>query len=193
MSEPAGRLVLVRHGETDWSRTGRHTSTTDVALTTHGREQAARLRRRLAGWRFALVVTSPLERARCTAELAGLAVDLVDPRLAEWDYGRYEGRTTAQIRQEVPGWTVWRGPVPGGETARQVGRRADVVLEEVGPRLADGDVALVGHGHMLRVLTARWLGLAPRAGALFVLDAGGLSLLGFEHGTPVVRRLNEPA
>lgn len=193
MSEPTGRLVLLRDGETEWSRTGRHTSTTDVVLTVRGREQAVRLRERLAGWRFVLVATSPMERAWRTAKLAGLAVDVVDPQFAEWDYGEYEGRTTAQIRRTVPGWTVWRGSVPGGETVRQVGRRADAVLARVRPRLADGDVALVGHGHMLRVLAARWLGLAPQAGALFVLDPGGLSLLGFEHETQVVRRLNQPA
>jgi probable phosphoglycerate mutase len=211
MTPPPHELWLARHGETEWSRTGRHTSRTDVPLTPAGEAQARRLGARLAEWRgpsgrtgpaaFAAVLTSPRLRARRTAELAGLTGDgfgypplVRDEHLAEWDYGAFEGRTTAEIRREVPGWTVWRGPVPGGETAGDVGARADdIIARLVLPRLAHGDVAVVGHGHMLRVLTARWLRLEPTAGALFVLGAGGLSVLGHEHETPAVLRLNEPA
>ncbi|SNQ50717.1 Acid phosphatase [Frankia canadensis] len=191
-------MVLLRHGQTAWSRDGRHTGRTDVPLTPEGERQAAGQAARLASWSFPLVVTSPRVRARRTADLAGLVVPTVGERvvwdeLAEWDYGEYEGITTATIRESVPGWTVWDAPVPGGETAQQVAARADAVLDRLRPRLAGADVALVGHGHMLRVLIARWLGLPPRAGACLTLAAGGLSVLGHEHETPVVEALNLPA
>ncbi|WP_026240037.1 histidine phosphatase family protein [Parafrankia discariae] len=192
---PAGRVTLIRHGETEWSRTGRHTGHTDIALTATGERQAAALRAVLAGRRFALVATSPRRRATRTAEISGLCPSgaegcVVWPELAEWDYGDYEGVTTARIREDQPGWTVFSGEVPGGETAEEVGRRADLVLGRVVPLLADGDVALVGHGHMLRVLVARWLGLPPTAGAHFVIEPAGVSELGFEHENRVLRQLN---
>ncbi|MBX6391047.1 MAG: histidine phosphatase family protein [Frankia sp.] len=200
-----GRVVLIRHGQTEWSRAGRHTGRTDVPLTPEGERLAAALRSWLGEFRFVLVATSPRVRASRTAELAGLTGGesvasvtgaterLVWPELAEWDYGELEGLTTATIRRDMPGWTVWRGPVPGGETADEVGARADTVLSRVGRVLGRGDVALVGHGHMLRVLIARWLGLDPRCGALFLLEAGGLSVLGHERETAVISRLNLPA
>ncbi|MCM3925152.1 histidine phosphatase family protein [Frankia sp. AiPs1] len=195
---PSGRVVLLRHGETEWSRLGRHTGRTDVELTAEGERQAAGQAARLSTWSFGLVATSPRVRARHTADLAGLVATAETEReswddLAEWDYGGYEGITTATIRETVPGWTVWTEPVPAGETAEQVGARADAVLGRLRPWLGRGDVALVGHGHMLRVLVARWLGLPPRAGAYFVLAAGGLSVLGHEHESPVVETLNLPA
>ncbi|WP_261566171.1 histidine phosphatase family protein [Frankia gtarii] len=195
---PPGRVVLLRHGETEWSRLGRHTGSTDVDLTAEGERQAAGQAARLSTWSFGLVVTSPRMRARRTADLAGLVATPERGRevwddLAEWDYGRYEGITTATIRESVPGWTVWTAPVPGGETAEQVAARADAVLGRLRPWLEHCDVALVGHGHMLRVLLARWLGLPSRAGAYFVLAAGGLSVLGHEHEEPVVEALNLPA
>jgi probable phosphoglycerate mutase len=195
---PPGRVVLLRHGETAWSRDGRHTGRTDVPLTDEGERQAAGQAQRLAKLSFGLVATSPRRRARHTADLAGLvappaAERVVWDELAEWDYGDYEGITTATIRETVPGWTVWTAPVPGGESAEQVAARADAVLDRLRPSLARGDVALVGHGHMLRVLIARWLGLPPRHGAHFVLAAGTVSVLGHEHGTPVIEALNLPA
>jgi probable phosphoglycerate mutase len=177
-----GELVLVRHGETEWSRVGRHTGRTDLALTARGEDQARSLK--LSG--FAFVLASPARRATRTAELAGLAGFETDERLWEWDYGEYEGRTTPGIQAERPGWYLWRDGVPGGETLEQVGARADAVLERVRPHLARGDVALVAHGHMLRILTARWLGLRPADGRLFRLDSGTTSGLGAEHGEPVI-------
>ena len=187
----SGRLLLVRHGQTEWSRTGRHTGRTDVALTDEGEAQA----RALGGWSAGLkphrVLVSPLQRARRTAELAGLRETAVDEDLVEVDYGGYEGRTTAEISDELGReWSVWRdGMVPGnspGETLAAVGARVDRVLERVRPRLRDGDVALVAHGHVLRILTARWLGLAPEAGSLFALPAGSYGVLGHEHRRPVL-------
>jgi len=158
-----GRIFLLRHGETEWSTAGRHTGHTDVPLTQRGRrfaEAAGALGVRLRGHaRPALVLTSPRRRARDTAALAGLHVDRVDERLAEWDYGDCEGRTTPEIRETVPGWTVWTHPCPGGETAEQVGLRADAVLADARDALPGGDVVLVGHGHFSRVLVARWIGL----------------------------------
>ncbi|MCP9971482.1 histidine phosphatase family protein [Actinomadura madurae] len=193
-----GELVLVRHGETEWSRERRHTGRTDLPLTERGEEQARSLRAALAGRRFALALASPAERARRTAELAGLRVDGTDPDLWEWDYGGYEGITSAAIREERPGWFLWDdGVVPGdaghpGETVEQVGGRADEVLARVRAALADGDVALVAHGHLLRVLTARWLGLEPARGRLFALGTGTVSALGTEHGRPVISAWNVP-
>src|SRR5205823_7817739 len=163
----------VRHGETEWSAGGRHTSVTDVELTEAGRRAAEALGARLAGRRFALVLTSPRTRARVTCELAGYADQAqIDGDLVEWDYGGYEGLTTPQIRESVPGWTVWTHDTPGGETPAEVGARADRVLERAAQ--ADGDVALFAHGHMLRVIGARWIGLEPQGGALLALDTAAL-------------------
>jgi broad specificity phosphatase PhoE len=189
-SSLAGRdVVLVRHGETEWSRTGRHTGRTDVPLTEEGRRQADVLGAHVRGHDFALVLTSPLRRARDTCEIARLADHAeVDDRLVEWDYGDYEGVTTAEIRKTRPGWTVWRGGCPGGETVEDVGRRVDGVIERV--RSVEGDVALFGHGHQLRVLAARWLGLAPVEGRLLALDTATLCVLSYERETPVVARWN---
>jgi broad specificity phosphatase PhoE len=192
-----GRVLLLRHGETEWSRSGRHTGRTDVPLTERGRElacTAGTLGARLLDHRPpALVLASPRRRARDTAELAGFPVDRVDPRLAEWDYGDYEGLTTPQIREQVPDWTVWTHPCPGGESAEQVGARADAVLAEAQAALPDGDVVLVGHGHFSRVLIATWLNLPPTEGVHFGLDPAGICQLGDERGDPQVRRLNVPA
>jgi broad specificity phosphatase PhoE len=192
---PPGRIFLLRHGETEWSATGRHTSYTDVPLTPAGRELAVAAGRVLAALRgaqappFALTLTSPLHRASDTAKLAGLAPD-VDESLVEWNYGRYEGLTTPQIRERVPDWTVWTHPCPGGETADEVAGRADAVLRSCRPPLTEGDVALVGHGHFSRVLTARWLGLPAAAGVGFKLDPGGLTVLGDERGAPRLDHVN---
>ena len=181
---------LVRHGETEWARLGRHTGRTDIPLTETGREQALELGRRLAGHGFGLVLTSPLSRAAETAALAGFAEAAVpDPDLQEWDYGDLEGRLTADIRKAYPGWTIWRGPWAGGETADQVGARADRVIARI--RSVDGDVLIFAHGHFLRVLTARWLDLPPAAGALFALGTATLSILGWERETPVIETWNE--
>lgn len=184
-------VVLVRHGETVWSRNGQHTGCTDILLTDEGRRQSERLGDSLRGRRFALVLTSPLQRAAETCRLAGLGdVALLREELMEWDYGAYEGRTTPEIRAEVPGWSLWRDGVPGGETAADVGRRVDRVIAEIGA--VDGDVVLFAHGHVLRVLAARWIGLPPTEGRLFALDPATTSILGHERETPVIRRWNEP-
>jgi broad specificity phosphatase PhoE len=188
-----GELILVRHGETEWARDGRHTGRTDVPLTPHGEEQARALAPLLADRKIVLTLVSPARRARHTAELAGLADPEIDERLWEWDYGAYEGRTTPEIREERPGWYLWRDGVVGGETAEQVGARADRALDQARPRLAEGDVAIVAHGHVLRVLTARWLGLPPTDGRLFKLGTGTLSALGTEHDEPVLSTWNVPA
>lgn len=194
-----GELILIRHGETEWSRSGRHTGRTDVPLSDAGLAAAARLAPVLAALPLAAAFTSPASRARLTAELAGLASARPDPDLQEWDYGGYEGLTSAQISATRPGWSLWRdGIIPGdaghpGETVQQVGARADAVLGRTTALLADGDVALVAHGHLLRVLTARWLGLAPDGGRLFRLDTGTLSRLGTEHDDPVISSWNVPA
>jgi broad specificity phosphatase PhoE len=184
-------IVLVRHGETEWSREGRHTGRTDVPLTERGRREADALGPALAERSFALVLTSPLSRALDTCRRAGLGREAqVRPDLGEWDYGAYEGQTTQQIRLAQPGWTLWRDGVEEGETVQQVGARADRVIAEL--RQAGGDVAVFAHGHLLRVLAARWLGLEPAAGALFVLEPATISVLGQEHEQPVLRVWNEP-
>jgi broad specificity phosphatase PhoE len=172
------RLVLIRHGETEWSASGKHTSVTDVPLTDAGRRDAERLRARLARRRFALVLSSPRARARETAALAGLNAT-VDDDLVEFFYGDYEGRTTPEIREQRPGWSVWNDGAPGGETAAQVGERADRAIERA--LSAHGDVALFAHGHLLRVLAARWIGLPAAYGGHLALDTGSLSELGFER------------
>jgi probable phosphoglycerate mutase len=188
-----GRIFLLRHGETEWSATGRHTGRTDIPLTDAGRALAVSAGKLLAAVRGpeppAAVVSSPMQRAMDTASLAGLD-PTVDDRLHEWDYGECEGLTTAQIRETVPGWTVWTHPCPGGEDARQVGDRADEVLKAYRALLDEGDVVLVGHGHFSRVLTARWLGLPAASGVGFKLDAGGLTVLGDERGVPRLDHVN---
>jgi broad specificity phosphatase PhoE len=190
MSSRPPEIVLVRHGETEWSRTGRHTGRTDVPLTERGREAARAVGVALEGRHFALVLTSPLARAAETCRLAGLA-DEAGRRdeLMEWDYGAYEGRTTADIREERPRWSLWVDGVPGGESADEVGARADRVIAEL--RAAAGDAAVFAHGHVLRVLAARWLGLEPGAGRLLALDPATISILGYERETPVIRVWNE--
>ena len=185
-------LWLIRHGETEWSRSGRHTSRTDLALTPRGEKQAVALREVLAGLSPALVLCSPRRRAVDTAELAGLSVDAIDDDLAEWDYGEYEGLTTAQIRERVPGWSLWTHPVPGGETPAQVSARADRVLRRTLHYLDDGPVVLIAHGHISRVIGARWIGLSAADGQRLALGTAAPSVLGGEHGTPVVQRRNLP-
>jgi broad specificity phosphatase PhoE len=182
-------IVLVRHGATEWSANGRHTSRTDLPLTEEGLQEAAHLRSRLADREFALVLTSPMQRARHTAELCGLASESeIDENLCEWDYGDYEGVTTKEIRETHPQWTVWSGPIPNGETPEQVAARADAVLERAAS--ATGDVALFSHGHFLRVLVARWLGLEAVDGRLFAMRTATLSALGYEREQRVLNDLN---
>jgi broad specificity phosphatase PhoE len=183
------RIVLVRHGETEWSSSGRHTSFTDVALTAQGRSEARPLAARLAGIDFALVLTSPRQRARDTCALAGLGgrAEVTDD-LAEWDYGAYEGQTMAEIRRDVPNWTIFSHGVPDGEAAAAVAARADRVIERACE--AGGMVALFSHGHFLRVLGARWVGLPASAGALLALDTATLSFLGHEREQRVLRMWN---
>jgi broad specificity phosphatase PhoE len=190
--DPSGpTLTLVRHGATEWSVRGRHTGRTDVELTDEGRRQAARLEPLLGRVGFDLVLVSPLRRAVETAELAGVGRFELDPDLQEWDYGDLEGLTTPQIRDRYPGWSIWRGPWPGGETPTEVAGRADRVI---GRALAAGTgrVALVAHGHILRALAARWLAQPAEAGAWMALDTATVSELGWEHGNRVLRRWNAP-
>ena len=186
-----GEIVVLRHGQTEWSLSGQHTSVTDLPLLPEGEEQARRLRGELGDRRFAAVWVSPRLRARRTAELAGLTATGTDEDLVELDYGGYEGRTTKEISAEMGRtWSVWvDGTIPGetpGETLADVGARVDRVLDRARPLLQDGDVALIAHGHVLRILTARWLGLEPRAGALFALPAGSYGVLGHEHARPAL-------
>ncbi|MDQ3122593.1 MAG: histidine phosphatase family protein [Actinomycetota bacterium] len=189
MSSSSPEVVLVRHAETEWSLSGRHTGRTDVPLTESGRERAIALGLELGKRRFELVLTSPLERAVETCRLAGFG-ERAAPRdeLMEWDYGAYVGRKTIEIREELPGWSLWRDGAPGGETADDVAARVDRVLAEIGS--VAGDALVFSHGHLLRVFTARWLGLEPSAGRLFALDPGSLSVLGYERETSVVRLWN---
>jgi probable phosphoglycerate mutase len=183
-------IYLVRHGETEWSASGQHTSTTDVPLTDAGREAAERLRPLFAGVDLALVLTSPMSRARETAELAGLGDRAeVDENLAEFAYGAYEGPTTAEIRKERPGWNVWDGGAPGGETPADVGRRADRVIDRA--LAAGGDVAVFGHGHFLRVLGARWIADPPEQGGSLGLSTGAVCRLGFERERRVIWGWND--
>ena len=183
----ARELWIVRHGETEWSRDGRHTSTTDLPLTDEGERAATSLAPRLADVSFDLVLTSPRQRASRTAELAGFADAEVDDDLAEWGYGDYEGVTTDEIRETVPGWSVWTHPSPGGESADEVAARLDRVVE----RAREHDRTLVfAHGHSLRVLTARWLGQPAEEGRFFRLDTSTVSVLGFERETPVLLKWN---
>jgi broad specificity phosphatase PhoE len=194
VTPPAGLVVLLRHGETEWSLSGQHTGRTDVPLTERGRDRARALGPLLTALRGtqdppALVLSSPLSRARDTAELAGLHPEL-DERLREWDYGDCEGRTTEQIREDTAGWTIWTHPCPGGETAEQVGERADAVLERARQARAQGDVVLVGHGHFSRVLAARWLDQPATAGVHYAMDAGSLTVLGDERDVPRLDHVN---
>jgi broad specificity phosphatase PhoE len=186
-----GEIVLVRHGETEWSASRRHTSYTDLDLTPDGERQAALLAAALAGRRFVAVLTSPRRRALRTADLAGLSPTEVTEDLTEWHYGAYEGVTTAETHRERPQWNLWTDGAPGGETPEQVGARVDRVLDRVAPLLGQGDVALVAHGHVLRVLGARWIGLPVTGGGLLALDTATISLLGHEHGRRVIHRWNE--
>ena len=184
-------LVLVRHGETEWSKAGRHTGRTDVPLTDHGQEEARALRERLAGSAFVRVLSSPLSRALDTARLAGFGdrVETVDD-LLEWDYGDYEGCTTVDIRTKRRRWSLWMDGTPGGESAADVGGRVDRLVKEL--RDVDEEVLLFAHGHVLRVLAARWLGLTPADGRLFALDPATISTLGHERETAVIRLWNSP-
>ena len=178
-------IWLIRHGETEWSRSGAHTGRTDLPLTAAGRDNAAAIGRWLKGRAFALVLTSPMERARDTCRLAGYGdAAQVDPNLCEWDYGDYEGRVTPDIQKERPGWSLWRDGVPNGESIEEVAVRAEAVLARA--VAADGDTALFAHGHILRILTACWLQLDPRCGSLFALSTASVSTLGYERETRVI-------
>ena len=186
-------VVLVRHGETEWSRTGRHTGRTDVELTAHGVAQARALVTVLAEWNFTEVRVSPLRRARDTAWLAGFdaTTAVIDEDLREWDYGRHEGLTSSEIHQNDPGWTIFADSAPGGEQLDDVERRVDRILDRVRPLHQDGlDVALVAHGHLLRVLGARWLEVSGSFGAHLGLDAASICVLGDEHDVPILQHWN---
>jgi broad specificity phosphatase PhoE len=183
---------LVRHGETEWAKLGRHTGRTDIPLTDPGRDQARALGRRLAGHAFGTVLTSPLSRAAETAVIAGFGeVAVHDDDLMEWDYGAFEGRRTAEIRVELPKWTIWRGPWPQGETVDDVGARADRVIARIRAAQADGDALVFAHGHLLRVLAARWIGLPPASGGLFELATATLSIVGWDREAPSIELWNE--
>jgi len=179
----------MRHGETEWSRSGAHTGRTDLPLTETGRERAVRMAALLEGTAFARVLTSPLGRARETCRLAGLGgAAEIDPNLREWDYGDFEGRTTADIQKELPDWSIWKQGPRNGETIGQVAARADAVIARAAE--VDGNVALFAHGHLLRILAARWLGLEPRGGRLLALGTASVSVLGYERTTRVITRWN---
>ncbi|MBE9375831.1 histidine phosphatase family protein [Saccharopolyspora sp. HNM0983] len=189
----AHHVYILRHATTEWSRSGKHTSRTDLPLTAEGELRARQAGQTLAALRSpgpVLVLVSPLQRAQRTAELAGLADSEPEPLLTEWDYGDYEGLTTAEIREQVPGWTVWDAGCPAGETVEQITERTDRVLDRV--RTTAADVVLVGHGHFSRALIARWLDLPVPAGARFALDPGAVSVLGRERAVPQLTRSNIP-
>jgi len=185
-------LWLVRHGQTEWSKSGQHTGRTDIPLTEYGEQEARALAPMFADLQPALVLSSPRQRALRTAELIGLHVDEITEDLAEWDYGDYEGVTSAEIRQRDPDWTVFTRPTPNGETADHIGARADRVLARAAAALADGPVVLVAHGHICRVLGARWIGLPVEAGKNLLLDSAAPCRLGAQYGFPVVERWNQP-
>ena len=186
---PRPEATLIRHGQTEWSKTGRHTGRTDIPLTDLGRRQADTLAGMIEGPSFSLVLSSPLVRAWETMERAGLGdAGMAQPDLVEWDYGDYEGRPTAEIREEIPGWSVWTHAITGGESVDQVGLRADQVIDTV--HESEGPVALFAHGHILRVLAARWMGLPPTAGRGLSLDTATLSTLGWERENGVIRTWN---
>jgi broad specificity phosphatase PhoE len=183
------QLWLIRHGETEWSLSGAHTSRTDIPLTERGKERAAKIRDYLAQRKFSLVLSSPLQRARETCRIAGYAdVAQIEENLREWDYGIFEGRTTADIRKDQPDWSIWDSPVPEGEPVEHVAARAQKVIDRA--LEADGDVALFAHAHILRILAATWLGLDPRGGRLFALGTGSVSTLGYERETRVISTWN---
>jgi probable phosphoglycerate mutase len=185
-------LWLIRHGETEWSLSGAHTSRTDIPLTEHGRKRAEELRDYLKGTQFAAVFTSPMQRARETCAIAGFGdVAVVDEGLREWDYGVYEGKTTAEIRAEIPGWSVWKAEIVDGETVEHVGERADGVIgRALAAAPSGGRVALFAHAHILRILAARWIGLEADGGRLLVLGTGSVSVLGWERETRVIEAWN---
>ena len=187
----AGNIVLVRHGETEWSRDGRHTGRTDLPLTEEGQRHAVALAAPLRPWHFALVLTSPLRRAVETCRLAGYGTQAqLRPELMEWDYGRYEGLTSRQIAAQNPGWSLWRDGGPDGESPADIGRRVDRVIAEV--RRTAGDVLIFAHGHVLRVLAARWLDEPAAGGRHYALQTAALSVLGYEHENSVISRWNLP-
>lgn len=192
MSEPKQEIWLMRHGETEWSASGAHTSRTDLPLLPAGIKQAEELKAKLHGRNFALVLVSPMQRARETCRLAGYAdkAEITDD-LKEWDYGLYEGRSTAQIRKDRPNWSLWRDGVLEGESVEDVGIRVKRILDRC--REVDGDVAIFAHGHVLRILTAVWLDLLPAEGKLFALNTATISVLGYEHQYKVIRRWNCPS
>ncbi|HEX3317937.1 MAG TPA: histidine phosphatase family protein [Solirubrobacteraceae bacterium] len=191
MNEHGQEIYLVRHGETEWSLSGQHTGSTDIPLTENGKEVARELGRKLAGHEFAAVWSSPMSRAIDTARLAGFDHDVrIDDRLKEWEYGDYEGLTTPQIRETRPDWFLWRDGCPGGELPEQVGARADGVIQEVKP--VEGDVLLFAHGHILRVIAARWLRYPPNDGMHFSLGTATLSILGYEREATSIWRWNAP-
>lgn len=185
-------LWLVRHGETEWSKSGQHTGTTDLPLTENGERQAKAVRDLLGDLAHPYVLCSPLHRARRTAELAGLDVNAVEAELVEWDYGEYEGRTTAEIREQVPDWSIWTHGARGGETPQQVQARADRVLQRAAEHLGDGPVVLVGHGHFSRALGTRWIGLPITAGGNLLLSTAAPCLLGAQYGVPALVHWNLP-
>ena len=186
------RVVAIRHGQTDWSLSGQHTSITDLALTAEGREEAGRLAPIVSRVSFTTVLTSPMQRARETCALLGLADRaIVDRDLMEWSYGEYEGLTTKEIQARRPGWSVFVDGCPGGESPSEVATRVDRVIARL--RAMEGDVAVFAHGHLLRVLGARWIGLPPAAGGQFLLDTATISVLAYERGVPALRRWNVPA
>ena len=185
-----GQVFVIRHGETEWSAAGRHTGRTDLSLTESGREQGQALAKLIAGRRFDLVLTSPLRRAHETCELTGLGAQArLEPDLAEWDYGEFEGLTTTEMRERIPNWSIWTHPPEQGEGLADLGERADRVIRSV--RAVDGDVALFGHGHALRILTVRWLALKPIAGSGFELGTGAIGVLGWNREFPAVIRWNQ--
>jgi len=186
--EMPSEIWLVRHGETEWSRSGQHTSRTDLPLTPEGERQTENLKRMLAGHSFALVLSSPMKRAVDTCRLVGLTPE-ISADLLEWNYGDYEGLTTPEIQKSAPGWTIFTGAVPNGETVEQVAARADRVISRA--LATAGDVAVFGHGHLLRVLAARWVGIEPSGGRLLALSTASLSVLGYERETRVIRLWNE--
>jgi broad specificity phosphatase PhoE len=190
--DPERQVWLVRHGETEWTRSGQHTGRSDIPLTDLGRQQAVALAPRLAGHRFALVLTSPRSRAADTARLAGFGDTMViDPDLREWDYGAFEGRTTPEIRTEIPDWSIWTGPWRGGETLDDVAARADRVIERCLDPSIEGDALLFAHGHFLRILAARWIGLPAYAGRSFALGTATVGILGWERAARVIETWNE--
>ena len=185
-----GQVFVIRHGQTEWSAARRHTGRTDIPLTPLGRRQGEALAAMLVDRQFALVLTSPLIRASATCELAGFGGQAeVEPDLAEWDYGEFEGLTTREMRERIPGWSIWTHPPEKGEGLDELAARADRVLQKV--RAVDGDVALFGHGHGLRVLTARWLGLAPIVGSGLILETGAIGVLGWNREFPAIVHWNE--